>query len=53
MSATYDNDRIETMSAITESEIGDLDDDDSSINGILMGKKKKPVRGKGKRTLNI
>jgi hypothetical protein len=53
MSATFDNDRIETMSAITESDIGDLDDDASSINGILMGKKKKPVRGKGKRTLDI
>jgi hypothetical protein len=55
MSATFDNDRIETMSAITESEIGEiLDDDASSINGLLMGKKKKaPVRGKGKRTLNI
>lgn len=47
-----DNDRIEAMSSINESELGELTaDDDSSINGILMGKKKSKGR-KGK-TLNL
>lgn len=45
-----DNDRIEIMSAITESELADLADDVSSINGILLGTKKKGKKGI---TLNI
>ena len=47
-----DNDRIEAMSSIAESELDALTaDDSSSINGILMGKKKNKGR-KGK-TLNL
>jgi hypothetical protein len=53
-SANIDNDRIEMMSAVTESELADLADDTSSINGILMGttKKKNGKRG-NKITLDI
>lgn len=48
-----DNDRIEAMSAITESELDELTgDDSSSINGILMGNKSK-TRGKKGKTLNL
>jgi hypothetical protein len=46
----FDNDRIELMSAITESELAELTaDDTSSINGLLMSSasKKKSKRGKG------
>jgi hypothetical protein len=47
-----DNDRIEAMSSIAESELDALTaDDSSSINGILMGKKKN--KGKKGRTLNL
>jgi len=50
LDATNNNDRIEMMSAITESELAELADDTSSINGLLMGSTKK----KGKRiTLEI
>lgn len=41
-----DNDRIEMMSAITESELAELADDSSSINGLLMGAKKKKKSNK-------
>lgn len=34
------NDRVETISVLTESELDNLDDDSSSINGILIKKKK-------------
>jgi hypothetical protein len=48
-----DNDRIEAMSAISESELGELSgDDSSSINGILMGNKNTSKGKKGK-TLNL
>jgi len=46
-----DNDRIEAMSSIAESELELTADDSSSINGILMGSKKKG--GKKGRTLNL
>jgi hypothetical protein len=41
LDATNNNDRIEMMSAITESELAELADDSSSINGILMSATKK------------
>jgi hypothetical protein len=43
-----DNDRIETMSIITESELEDFADDASSVHGILIKKKKG-----NKKTLNF
>lgn len=45
----FDNDRIEMMSAITESELAELTaDDTSSINGLLMGSsKRRNKKGKG------
>lgn len=45
----FDNDRIEMLSAITESELAELTaDDTSSINGLLMGSsKKRTKKGKG------
>ena len=48
-----DNDRIELMSSVAESEILDIADDDSSINGLLLNKAKKAKKGKNKFTLNI
>lgn len=48
-----DNDRIEMMSAITESELADLADDSSSINGILMSAKKKGKKGSNKISIDI
>ena len=51
-----DNDRIEMMSAITESELQDLADDSSSINGILMNigsGRKKGNKKSSKITLDI
>lgn len=48
-----DNDRIELMSSVAESEILDVADDDSSINGLLLNKAKKAKKGKNKFTLNI
>ena len=51
--SNMDNDRIEMMSAITESELQDLADDSSSINGILMNVNKKKGGKKSKRTLDI
>jgi hypothetical protein len=47
------NDRIELMSSVADSEIMDIADDDSSINGILLNKAKKAKKGKNKFTLNI
>lgn len=52
-SANIDNDRIEMMSAVTESELADLADDTSSINGILMGATKKKNKRGNKITLDI
>lgn len=48
-----DNDRIELMSSVADSEILDVADDDSSINGLLLNKAKKAKKGKNKFTLNI
>jgi hypothetical protein len=48
-----DNDRIEAMSSVSESELSELTgDDSSSINGIIMGTKKNTKGRKGK-TLNL
>jgi hypothetical protein len=51
-SVNIDNDRIEMMSVITESELAELADDSSSINGLLMSNRKKGRKGK-KITLDI
>ena len=53
--SNMDNDRIEMMSAITDSELQELADDTSSINGILMNVNKKKGGGKksNKITLDI
>ncbi|NBP66780.1 MAG: hypothetical protein EBU66_19295 [Bacteroidetes bacterium] len=50
--SNIDNDRIEMLSVITESELQDLDDS-SSINGILMNSTKKGKNKKNKITLDI
>lgn len=47
------NDRIELMSSVADSEIMSIADDDSSINGLLLNKAKKAKKGKNKFTLNI
>lgn len=51
--AQDNNDRIELMSSVADSEIMSIADDDSSINGILLNKAKKAKKGKNKFTLNI
>jgi hypothetical protein len=51
-----DNDRIEMMSAVTESDIFDIQDDTSSINGLIMGaskSSKKKIGKKNKITLDL
>lgn len=50
---TDNNDRIELMSSVADSEILSIADDDSSVNGILLNKAKKAKKGKNKFTLNI
>jgi len=49
---TGDNDRIEMMSAITESELG-TDIDIESVNGVLAGKKKTKAKAKRGISLNL
>ena len=49
-----DNDRIEMMSNVTDSEIFDLEEDDNnSINGLLMSASKKNGGKRGGKTLDI
>jgi hypothetical protein len=50
--SNIDNDRIEMLSVITESELQDLDDGSSSINGILMNSNKNKNK-KNRITLDI
>jgi hypothetical protein len=44
-----DNDRIEMMSAVTESDLFDIQDDTSSINGLIMGASKSSKKKGGKK----